>query len=37
VCSTAPIMLRLVRVGKKVKVVQANSACLDAKERDISR
>jgi hypothetical protein len=31
VCSNAPIMFRLVKVGKKVKVAQANSACLDAK------
>jgi hypothetical protein len=31
VCSTAPIRFRLVKVGKKVKVAQANSACLDAR------
>lgn len=31
VCTNAPIMFRLVRVGKNVKVAQANSACLDAK------
>ena len=31
VCSNVPIMFRLVRVGKEVKVAQANSACLDAR------
>ena len=31
VCSNVPIMFRFVRVGKEVKVAQANSACLDAR------